>query len=509
MSDQIEVLIGSQEVSLVVEGGALALGMSVAQAELNGAVAEAKEAAETAVQAANSAQSAVSGLGITNVPAFFSTYAGFAGNSGNGLSNVAFGYGAGNLLGGGSYSNVLIGRMAGASGNAMSLSVAIGAGALQYVPGIADGTHEKDTNNVAIGVSAIGDTTDNPQHTVAVGYFAGSKLGSKYYNVCIGYQAMQSATGNAEANVAVGAKTLEATTGTQNTALGHLAGFSGGSGSNNTAVGFGSLWGQGSGGLNVALGYCAGAGTFSGLPGQVNNSTGDQNTFVGPFAGTSVDGLTGATAIGARATVSASYTVALGASAVQGVYEAKVVIAGSTADERLHVRNGNAKVEGSLFLNTGTSGRVRFGSDASIYSNSPNQISIRNGADSAYAAIFTGQVTAVGEGYFGTSSDIRLGSAYGQQGLYRPGAMTVRSDAALTVVGTSISQQGPTTFTSAATFNSTITASGNLAGSTGSFAGLFRLPARSVYADNAAALAGGLVAGDVYRTATGVLMVVF
>jgi hypothetical protein len=30
-----------------------------------------------------------------------------------------------------------------------------------------------------------------------------------------------------------------------------------------------------------------------------------------------------------------------------------------------------------------------------------------------------------------------------------------------------------------------------------------------VYADNAAALAGGLVAGDMYRTAAGILMIVF
>jgi len=52
MSDQIEVLIGDQEISLVVEGGALSLGMSVAQNELNQAVGEARIAANDAEAAA-------------------------------------------------------------------------------------------------------------------------------------------------------------------------------------------------------------------------------------------------------------------------------------------------------------------------------------------------------------------------------------------------------------------------------------------------------------------------
>lgn len=375
------------------------------------------------------------GLGITNIPATFNTFGGFGGNSTiTGVGNVGYGYGAGTSITSG-FSNVVIGRLAANAGAAISLSVAIGQNAMRLVPGMADGTHANDTNNIAIGTNAMGDTAANPQHSVAVGYFALSTIGSAPYNVAIGYQAMQSATGVAEANVALGAKTLEATTGDQNTACGHLSMFSSGSGSNNAAVGYASLYGTTTGGSNVGVGYCAGAGGFAGLSPQVNNTTGDQNTFVGPFAGCSVATLTGATAIGARATVSADYTVAIGASSVQSAYEAKVVIAGSTADERLHVKNGNAKVEGSLILNTGSSGRVKFATDASIYSNASGQISIRNAADSAYAALFTGQITAVGEGYFGASSDVRLGGAYGVQGLYRPGAMTVRSDDVLTVHG--------------------------------------------------------------------------
>lgn len=52
MSDQIEVQVGSQDITVLVEGGALAAGMSLAQAELNTSVQEAKDAATEAEAAA-------------------------------------------------------------------------------------------------------------------------------------------------------------------------------------------------------------------------------------------------------------------------------------------------------------------------------------------------------------------------------------------------------------------------------------------------------------------------
>ncbi len=39
--------------------------------------------------------------------------------------------------------------------------------------------------------------------------------------------------------------------------------------------------------------------------------------------------------------------------------------------------------------------------------------------------------------------------------------------------------------------------------------GIINIPSAPVYADNSAATSGGLVAGDVYRTSTGVLMIVY
>ena len=54
--------------------------------------------------------------------------------------------------------------------------------------------------------------------------------------------------------------------------------------------------------------------------------------------------------------------------------------------------------------------------------------------------------------------------------------------------------------------------SNDLAGSTGAArvkAGTLTLSNLPVYADNAAALGGGLTAGQIYRTSTGVLMVTY
>jgi hypothetical protein len=118
-----------------------------------------------------------------------------------------------------------------------------------------------------------------------------------------------------------------------NTAVGDSAMFNNVVGANNTAVGFNALMDNYSGVNNTAVGHGAGAsGSFFGL----TNITGSQNTFIGTYSGQgTTEQLTYATAIGALARVSASYSLVLGGT---GDYKVKVGIGTETPGAPLDVR---------------------------------------------------------------------------------------------------------------------------------------------------------------------------
>jgi hypothetical protein len=113
--------------------------------------------------------------------------------------------------------------------------------------------------------------------------------------------ALSSNTGNA--NTAIGNAGLNKNeSGEQNVAAGASSLLSNTTGSNNTATGAASLANNTTGNQNSAFGFVA----------LYSNITGSFNTAIGANAHVAVDGLTNATAIGARAVVDASNKVRIG-----------------------------------------------------------------------------------------------------------------------------------------------------------------------------------------------------
>ncbi|HUI42067.1 MAG TPA: tail fiber domain-containing protein [Terriglobia bacterium] len=174
------------------------------------------------------------------------------------------------------------------------------------------------TQNTFVGVDAGSFTADSPIDGI------GGDTGT-------GYQALQALTSGVW-NTAIGALSLRANTaGLGNTASGYQALQSNTGGNYNTAAGSGALASNQSGNYNTALGGGALEFTDSGgisnwgeydsavgfVAGQTN-TTGAFDTFLGANAQPGSGNLFGATAIGACATVSASYTLVLGAPAGGG-----------------------------------------------------------------------------------------------------------------------------------------------------------------------------------------------
>jgi hypothetical protein len=124
---------------------------------------------------------------------------------------------------------------------------------------------------------------------------------------------LSNTTGND--NTAVGEFSLESNvSGIDNAAFGSNALVNNYAGSYNTAVGFNALWGLTplgySGQGNTALGYWAGG---------LSNFSGTNTLFLGYNAVPGNANLTDATAIGANAVVSSSYTMQLGGSGADAV----------------------------------------------------------------------------------------------------------------------------------------------------------------------------------------------
>ncbi len=217
----------------------------------------------------------------------------------SGGGNIAVGYQV--LASNTASNNTAMGYWAARSNTSGSGNVAIGSNALY--------NNQTGVSNVALGQSALYST-------------AGNSVSS---NVAIGDSALYKCT--ASGNISIGASSsYENTSGTNNTAVGHVAmnkNVTGGAnsafgymalynttGSWNTGFGWQALQGNTSGGGNTALGYAAGNA----------NSTGSNNTFVGYNSGaTSSTGLTNATAVGYNAQVTQSNSLILGNAANVGI----------------------------------------------------------------------------------------------------------------------------------------------------------------------------------------------
>ncbi|NEU66759.1 autotransporter outer membrane beta-barrel domain-containing protein [Spirosoma agri] len=187
--------------------------------------------------------------------------------------------------------------------------------------------------------------------SVFVGYQSGRSNTTAGNNTFVGYQAGYGNT-SGTANVFIGSQAgFTNTTGTGNMFLGQQAGYNStasynlfvgnASGSTtttglgNTAIGDGSLLRNSVGTHNVAIGRFAGV-----------ESRNDENTFVGFAADVTPDtpNLTNATAIGARARVSQSNSIVLGANANVGI--------GTGAPQaKLHITTGVSGTSGLRLQN--------------------------------------------------------------------------------------------------------------------------------------------------------------
>ena len=199
-------------------------------------------------------------------------------------------------------------------------------------------------NNVFLGLLA-GNFSLTGGENIGIGRDALQSITSGDFNTALGVEALSQTT-TASNNVGIGGDSLLVnTTGGFNVAVGTSALSKNVSGTGNTAVGEESLNGMAAGDNNTAVGDVAGQ-NFG------KQATGSQNTFIGyatgPGAATGT--LNEATAIGAHAAVSQSFTMALG-----GTGQDAVTVAIGTAtpfsDYSLDVENSGPRIDSGIVVN--------------------------------------------------------------------------------------------------------------------------------------------------------------
>ncbi|WP_246202353.1 autotransporter outer membrane beta-barrel domain-containing protein [Spirosoma agri] len=261
--------------------------------------------------------------GYFNTSGSNNAFVGFnAGNNNQtGSNNAYFGYGAGvrNITGS---NNTYLGAISGSSGIQSSLNTFVGA--------------STGLNNNGDGNTFIGNQ-------------AGQNNQSGGYNVFLGSQAgLANTTG--QGNLFLGQQAGgQNTTASYNLFMGNSSGSNTTTGLGNTAIGDGSLLRNNTGIHNVAIGRFAGV-----------ESRNDENVFIGFAADVTPNtpNLTNATAIGARARVSQSNSIVLGANANVG-------IGNGAPTAKLHITTGTANTSGLRLENlpissTATGGQTKF-----------------------------------------------------------------------------------------------------------------------------------------------------
>ncbi len=209
-------------------------------------------------------------------------------NQGNGTSNTAVGGYAlsSNLTG---YNNTAVGDFSLRKITNGFNNTAIGANTLKE-PSYSE-------NNTAVGSAAL-----NLGGYRSTGVGSGALYSGGTDNVGVG---MLAAYGNSSTgNTACGTFSLQSNSnGQNNTAIGYFSMTSGTTGSNNIGIGYKSLLNINGGNFNIGIGY------------EVNltNTVGSWNTVIGEHANTSINNLTGVSAIGASTIATTSNKVWLGA----------------------------------------------------------------------------------------------------------------------------------------------------------------------------------------------------
>ncbi len=327
------------------------------------------------------------------------------------------------------YSNVAMGESALHNNTTKSNLVAVGDSAL-FNNGLGATLSFEATSNTAIGSKALFNNTTGSWNTAnGANALFNNTTGSD--NTAVGNRALfNNGVGatqpfHATSNTAIGSNALlNNTTGNGNTAVGKDVLYSNTTGYANIAIGQSTLTTNTTGYGNIASGAAA---LFENISGYYNtaigqqalngNYTGNNNTAIGYFTlydnhtgsfltalGSSaycVDGLTNATAIGARAYVGASNSMVLGSIAgVNGATQSTKVGIGTTSPlSALHVNSATSGVWSDI-LNTsanGTAGLWRV-YDAGV--DAPLQNSVGFWANSNNSNLNIGTAPGTGNIYF-------------------------------------------------------------------------------------------------------------
>lgn len=207
-------------------------------------------------------------------------------------------------------SNVFIGDYAGQDNTSGFWNVGIGTAALIF--------NTDGSKSVAIGFNALSLNGPGTSNNTAIGFSAMTYTTSGNFNTACGTEALNRNT-TGSSNVAVGSHALtKNTTGELNVAVGASALEKCIAGDFNTVTGQAAMRNSTSGHLNSAFGNRAlensnGArNTAIGGSSLLTNISGSDNTALGNYSDVEFGNLTHATAIGANAIVSQSYSMVLG-----------------------------------------------------------------------------------------------------------------------------------------------------------------------------------------------------
>ncbi|SOE21955.1 hypothetical protein SAMN06298216_2406 [Spirosomataceae bacterium TFI 002] len=445
--------------------------------------------------------------------------------------------------------NLAIGVDALSSNNTGTTNIAIGNNALK--------TSNNANQNIAIGMNSLQSATTGYKN-ISIGENSGSATLTGFSNIGIGVNSMKTINGsnnialgemslgtadvgiyNPKARiVAIGNETFSQTTNGSNSsvAIGHMAGrlqgyaiqdvyigaYAGGTGtsvsSNNTAVGFEAL--QKSTFNNIAVGYQAG-----------KNASGGQNTFIGIGSGQySPSNFNTLVGYQSGLSLSGEYNAAFGYHSLRnlnsGVHNASIggfILRNTTSASRNSIVGSYALASNtstnvtkadsnvvlgyaSLYVDTNPSSsllrNVAIGHEAGRWNTSLSDKLIIDNSKTTTPLVggdFAANKVGINRLYTDVPTDPSTLQVGGGIGIPANAQMSFGLDADAGYA--SISN------TSSGIISNLVFKTGNQQRMEINAGGLLKISTVPIYADNAAAIAGGLQVGHVYRTATGVMMI--
>ena len=390
------------------------------------------------------------------------------------------------------------------------------------------------SSNTAVGNSALNANTTGYSN-LALGQNALLSNTTGFNNAAVGQNSLQANT-EGDSNTGVGQGTLvDNTTGSNNTALGQLSLNANTEGDANTAVGRNALVSNITGSLNTAVGRNAG-----------RYIEGSNNTVLGAYQGTTADATLNDTVIISagpteRLRIDSDGNVGIGTtnpSASLEVYRGTITVTDpnsiTTGDTGLYgalwsqgavltqagfqiafnTGNNNARTERARIDN---SGRLLVGTSNSVNALVQAGLQVQSTDGNAYMSIGRWRDSTANPGLIFNKS---RGVSVGTRGVVQSGdnlgeVSFTGDDGSAFVYGARIQASvdgtpgtddmpGRLVFSTTASGASTPTERMRIKSD-----GTVNFSNAAVYADNTAALAGGLVAGDVYRKSDGTLMITF